>query len=647
MQELTQKLWPGFWALILCAVFTASLFYQGLDSVLIAPVLMGLLIFSLGATLIPGILHGFQVSTSATFTLVFLYWAYLAITPFWSTIPYNSVLFVYIMSGLPLVFFAMVLAPDPKRLANYCMAGFAVTLLGLAVWALVQFFFFFEEYGPRIHHPMLDPNNLGALFVMGFIGGLALFLRAEKLLHILLAGVLIFMFLGGLVATHSRGGQLSGIIAAIALLAMLGPKAPHLWMKIAYTLTLGFILYLVFNFITGGDISKSFEKVVVLFTHDPSIAGRLELWSSTWEIIKEHPIWGTGLGTFYHFYPEKRDLKEISDGFFAHNDPLQFWAEMGVAAPIIIYTLFVAVLLRTLKAFKALPPESWERTAIAASFCALLSVAVHIHTNFMLYVLPLLFPIGVLLAFWYVATETALGASRRAVYVAKDLRAPAFIGLALACGFVVLWIVQSSVSVWYLKEAGVAFSREDVPAAKIAVEEAQRWAPRSNDRVYESLGRLRLYQLKGSQGSAAEREKLLQEGLAALEKAQTLSPRSSSSHNYTAMLYYLGFQQGLLPDGDEKALVVLDEILQHDPIFVAARMGQSTIYRGRNDYEEALKKLEAGLPWPRAKSVATIEYFVELYNVRTKLGDEEGAQWALEQAKDMNVQRQVYMAEKR
>jgi hypothetical protein len=58
----------------------------------------------------------------------------------------------------------------------------------------------------------------------------------------------------------------------------------------------------------------------------------------------------TGIGTFYLYYPAVNTGDYFSTGRMAHSDPLQFWAEMGVLAPLLFYGFIIAACAATRRA---------------------------------------------------------------------------------------------------------------------------------------------------------------------------------------------------------------------------------------------------------------------------------------------------------
>jgi len=54
------------------------------------------------------------------------------------------------------------------------------------------------------------------------------------------------------------------------------------------------------------------------------------VWANTLSIFSNHPLFGTGLGTFASIYPAYEDSKEFARYSHAHNDYLEYLAELGI-----------------------------------------------------------------------------------------------------------------------------------------------------------------------------------------------------------------------------------------------------------------------------------------------------------------------------
>jgi len=128
----------------------------------------------------------------------------------------------------------------------------------------------------------------------------------------------------GLVFSQSRGGILGAIFSFTLLYLFAGLRQK----RVSAALTACWIIMFVYGAIIGFDgITTRFSQL------EQDTAGRVELWKDGWTAVLDHPLTGTGLGTYpsvgraYQnaFSPQYRAQH-------AHNDYLETVVEMGIPA---------------------------------------------------------------------------------------------------------------------------------------------------------------------------------------------------------------------------------------------------------------------------------------------------------------------------
>jgi O-antigen ligase len=159
-----------------------------------------------------------------------------------------------------------------------------------------------------------------------------------------------------LVMTNSRGGMLS-MVCEIVFLTLVaaglgrrgrgGEEEEGGGSRARATLTrlgLGFLLIVavVFGALYFGGEEALSRLVGTVNSEDPT-TGRAHFWQGTVGIIKDHPLLGTGLGSFPSVYP----LYDTASGSYrleqAHNDYLQVLSDAGVVGGV-LGLAFLAVL---------------------------------------------------------------------------------------------------------------------------------------------------------------------------------------------------------------------------------------------------------------------------------------------------------------
>ena len=616
------RAWLGL--ALLGTAFGLALFFNGLHIPLLSAagvLLAGLLALALA----PGIRQGWQVPRSAPAGWLVAWWVFLAISLAWSSVVFTSSLYYWWLSALPLTFFALVLAPAPWAWTRAALAGLGVTAVGLSAWALVQFFVLPETFHFRAHHPLLNPNNLAGLLSLALLPAVAAFLgAADRGRQGLFLAAALALF-AGVVSTQSRGA-LVGLGVALLALLLAGRGAPGVNPRRTGALTAGgAAIFLVMDGWTGAGLSQRVETLGAVGS-ESSFLTRLEIWKGTWGIVQDHPWLGTGLGTFFLYYPAYRLPADTSSGgYYAHMDPLQFWAELGVGGPLLFYLLLTAILVQTVRAVRTLAPSSPARLQVLGPFAGLLAVAVHTHITFHLYILPLLIAAGVVLAAWQLRCEQALGQPR--VRVALPDRAHPRVWRWVLAGVVALAVLNlgsAGLADRFIHWGRAALDAGDTPRALRYFHTARALAPAS-DTAWALGAEIRGAAL-GQTGlglTAGDRAALYREAHRMLDKAQRRNPVRASIDHTRARLYLLA------PEGSEaspraKAEAAWRSALEKDPRLLEARMGLANLYADRGAKGRALAVLEAGLKWPYP-GAKPLGLFLRTADLRQETGDLAGA----------------------
>ncbi|MBU0860107.1 MAG: O-antigen ligase family protein, partial [Alphaproteobacteria bacterium] len=464
-------------AMALLAAFGCGLFFEGYQDIIYAPGIIALLVFSLLAVL-PGCWRGLMVPTSFFALSVALFWLYITLSLSWTTIPFASLVTYLIAIVLPLTFFSLLMAQDRIAWLSLCASLLMVALTALAGWAVIQGVFL-QELFYRAQHPLQNPNSLGALLNLPLFAVLPVFLTRDRLdlragLGLAAAG----LFFAGILATESRGA----LFATCAALPIMFWLMRSHWRKIALLLAVLTTIFGAMHLANDGAVLHRITHMNVAGSGEDTMTPRKALWDAALDMAREHPLTGTGLGTFYLYYPAHRaPLVDNSAGSWVHNDPLQFAVEMGWAAPVLFYIVLLAALLRTISALKHAGPRSQLRPFIVAPFCALITLAIDAHVSFPLYLIPITICAAVLLAVWYEATMRALAPAAQDRVVHFHGWQQSFVGImAIAVAAMLgLMAASSAAGAYYLQQARTAIKQGDFANFVIMAETADRWGPPS------------------------------------------------------------------------------------------------------------------------------------------------------------------------
>jgi O-antigen ligase len=87
-------------------------------------------------------------------------------------------------------------------------------------------------------------------------------------------------------------------------------------------------------------------------TADQDVASRVEVWRDTVTLIRAHPAWGTGPGSFPDAYTRVQTSHLAARLNHAHNDYLEFAAEWGVPGAVLLFALIGFVWVRALRSLR-------------------------------------------------------------------------------------------------------------------------------------------------------------------------------------------------------------------------------------------------------------------------------------------------------
>jgi len=214
---------------------------------------------------------------------------------------------------------------------------------------------------------------------------ISLFFAARNRTHKILLLVGIFTIAGSIILTFTRGSYLaigiSSIFMFILYLVVQGKYFIKEHKKI-FIIILAFIILVTFLFTLpnplnepGTAISKIKGRIsITQLTKDYSLKRRFATWKFTAMMIKDHPMLGFGLGTFKYnslnyqakFFDqgENRSLYPYGIADKAHNEYLQFWAELGMIGLGIFLWFIVTYFYYGIKLLKRLKDKYKQGIAI-------------------------------------------------------------------------------------------------------------------------------------------------------------------------------------------------------------------------------------------------------------------------------------------
>lgn len=608
--------------LLMGGSFAGSLFFHGTADPQFAPCVLALLVLFL-AMLWPGLRTGWDVPWTATAAALTAFLVFLLVNMLWSTVPYISIMFTISIGLIPALCLLTAMGPQPLMQARAQAGAIILVLFGVAVAASIQLFFFFKGGGTRIHEPMLNPNDLATIMNLGLVPVAAFFLASENKKQSILLFVICTVFMLAEMAAQSRSGSMAAALSMLILVPFLWKKEAFPVPKMAALAVAGVIGSLIVNHLSQGMFTQNFVNLVS--DEDiASIVDRKALWAAAFDMMMANPLMGTGLATFYFYYTAHRPPQDQSDGYFAHMDPLQFGSEMGILAPVLFYGALVFVLLHTIRAMKSLPRGDTRRVEIMGPFCALLALLMTAHVTFQLYILTMGIAAGVLLAWWYMATEAALGPQRRHIAVSAKMKMPAILALVVLALIPGHWVVREGLGIYYtakIQEARAAGQDGENYFALL-----RRYAPASSYTYADlkSADLTNLFWNNAAKMTPEDKRALFEKTETLIKEGISLNPGMTSFKGQLAKLYFSGEVNGVYPGGMAKAEELMIRGLEKNPLSLDLRYGLSYIYRAQGKKIEALDVLEQGLKWPRPRGQAEVNYLAAIAQQKLELGDKAG-----------------------
>lgn len=170
--------------------------------------------------------------------------------------------------------------------------------------------------------------------------------RLSRITDLINKKIVIFIFLVLIMATALiLSGSRMGIFSfstSMILMSILLYKKKHI--KIIL-----FCLLAIYFIVVWLGINPVLKRFSLIQSHLTSETGRPKIWADTYNLMKDFPALGTGLGAYQYIYPK---YKTIPSRYFydhAHNDYLELLADTGFIGFIIVITGYLIYLFKVIK----------------------------------------------------------------------------------------------------------------------------------------------------------------------------------------------------------------------------------------------------------------------------------------------------------
>jgi len=311
--------------------------------------------------------------------------AFIAICTFsllWSDSPYITLKELPLFLTGPLLYFIITNNINNNKQINHILGVMLVIgglfgIYGILQYNGIDFSFWIRNLGRNKVFGLFGNVNYFAeyLIVLLPLAISLFFVCRNKVYKVLLLGGILAIG-GSIILTFTRGSYLaigvSSIFMFFLYLSSQGKSFIKEHKKI-FIFILAFIILVTFLFVLpnplnepGTAISSIKDRIsITQLTKDYSLRRRLATWKFTIIMIKDHPILGSGLGTFKYnslnyqakFFDQGENRRFYPYGIAdkAHNEYLQLWAELGIIGLgiflwlIITYFHYGIILLKRIK----------------------------------------------------------------------------------------------------------------------------------------------------------------------------------------------------------------------------------------------------------------------------------------------------------
>jgi O-antigen ligase len=234
--------------------------------------------------------------------------------------------------------------------------------------------------------PFVNRNQFGGYMAMVLPIPLALILKMVRGQAQLLYGFAAAVMGTAIVVSGSRSGVIA-MLASFILMSFLISRFRYSgpWRHVASTRsrlnTIGPIALVMITIIAGAlwigatpIVQRFGEAVDQLLQSGTPDASRATIWRDTVEIIRHHPIWGTGLGAYHTVYPTYAASQKLFGLDYAHNDYLQIMADAGIVGAILAVWFIIVLISAICRGMRSRDPLLSVLVLAAAS--AMFAIAV-------------------------------------------------------------------------------------------------------------------------------------------------------------------------------------------------------------------------------------------------------------------------------
>jgi O-antigen ligase/Tfp pilus assembly protein PilF len=302
----------------------------------------------------------------------------------WSNSFFVSLIELPLFLSGPLLYFVIINNINDERQINrildiLLLIGALFGIYGILQYNGIDFSFWTHNTGrSKVFGLFGNVNYFAEYLIIPLPIVVSLFFVTQNKLKKILLLIGIIVMGASLMATFTRGSYLGFGVSLIFMFFLFQISRGKKFIKNnknIFIIILLAIFTIIFLFVVPTPLSKSgtaIEKIksrisISQLTQSSSIKRRIATWKFTGMMIKDHPILGSGIGTFKYndlryqakFFAQGENRSLYPYGFAgkAHNEYLQLWAELGIIGLGIFAWLIISYFSCGLKILRKLKDE--------------------------------------------------------------------------------------------------------------------------------------------------------------------------------------------------------------------------------------------------------------------------------------------------
>lgn len=228
----------------------------------------------------------------------------------------------------------------------------------------------------------VNPNHFAGYMEMTLPLLLGLFLTGFRGIKFFLMIILATLFFATLILSLSRGGWFAAFTGLLFMSVTLLFKQYFQSKKLVLTLVCGFFI-LAFIVLSSTPVVMEI-KTLEQMGNIPSLRDRITVWGGIVGMIKDHPLLGTGPGTFATVFTRYQPPGMLMRYTQGHNDYLHFISEAGLALLPVMVWMIIALFANGFK--KLNNPSRLVRGTTLGAMSGITAILIHSIFDFNLHI---------------------------------------------------------------------------------------------------------------------------------------------------------------------------------------------------------------------------------------------------------------------